>query len=83
MPLGRHTRDNKAMSEVRLHALPATGEGGIAGRQRPDRMQVIRQDHDCIDRERTLVSHNTDAIREVPMCLAGRGRPIDERDGEE
>ena len=46
---------NKPVREMRLDALPAAGEIRIAERQHPDCMQVIRQDDDGIDRERTLV----------------------------
>jgi hypothetical protein len=33
----------------------ASGEIVIAGRQRPDRMQMVGEDHNCVDRERTLM----------------------------
>ena len=50
-------------------AASAAGEIGIAGRQRPDGMQMFGQDHDGIDRERTLLPR--DAERTVPNVSFG------------
>jgi hypothetical protein len=54
MAFDRCAGGNKAMREMRLDSPPAAGEIGIAGWQRPDGMQVFRQDHDGVDREGVL-----------------------------
>jgi len=72
------------MREMPLDALPAAGEIGIAGRQRPDGMQVFRQDRDGLDRERTLVPRDTERLPQgVHMMYQRRGCPVSERDREE
>jgi len=51
MTLDRHAGGNGPMREMSLDPPPAAGEIGIAWQQRPDRMQVVRQDDDGFDRE--------------------------------
>ena len=53
MALDRYAGGDKAMREMRLDSPPAAGEIGIAGWQRPDGVQVVRQDRNGVDRERT------------------------------
>src|SRR5438552_9309132 len=60
MALDRHARGDKAMREIRLDTLPAAGKIGIARRQRPYRMQMVWQDHDGVDRERTLMPRDAE-----------------------
>jgi hypothetical protein len=50
----------KPMREMRIDSPPAAGEVGIAWRQRPDGMQVFRQDDDGVDRERALVPRDAE-----------------------
>ena len=42
-------------AEMALDQPPASGEIGIASRQRPQAVNVVRQDHDGIDLERVMV----------------------------
>jgi hypothetical protein len=60
MALNRHAGGNKPMGEMRLDPLPAAGEVGVDRRQRPDGMQVVRQDHDGLDREGMLLACDTE-----------------------
>jgi hypothetical protein len=79
----RHAVGHQPMREVRFDALPAAGEVGIACRQRPDGMQVIRQDHDGLDREWTLVPRKTESHPQSAHVMHEReGCPVSERDRE-
>src|SRR5215208_5195842 len=60
MALDRRPGSNEPMREMRLDSLPAAREIRITGRQCPDGMQMVRQDHNGIDRERTLVPRDTE-----------------------
>jgi hypothetical protein len=74
----------KPMREMRIDSPPAAGEVGIAWRQRPDGMQVFRQDHDGLDRERTLVPRDPERRAQGAYVIHHRGGcPVRERDREE
>src|ERR1700680_573936 len=84
MPLPRSPGAKKPMREIGFDAFPAAGKIRIARRQRPDGMQVFRQDHDGFDRERTLVPRDTERHPQGAEVLDHRrGSPISERDREE
>lgn len=72
--VGRH-----AFGEARLDLLPARREIGIAPRQGPDRVQMVRQDHDRISQERVLVLGRGEGAAErtdpFDPALSRRGRP--------
>jgi len=72
------------MRDMRLDPPPAAGEVGIALRQRPDGMQVVRQDHNGVDGERTLVPRDTERVPQGAHVMhQHRGCPVRERDREE
>src|SRR5689334_19173347 len=54
----RHTGGNKGVRETRLDALPATGEIGVALRQSPNRMQVVREYYDRVDGKRAFAARH-------------------------
>jgi hypothetical protein len=71
------------MREMCLDSLPAAGEIGIVQRQCPDGMQVIRQDHDRLDRERTLLPRDTKGRSQgTDMMYQRRRCPVRERNRE-
>src|SRR5215212_3182446 len=60
MALDRRPGSNEPMREMRLDSLPAAREIRITGRQCPDGMRMVGQDHNGIDRERTLVPRDAE-----------------------
>src|SRR5437868_10691916 len=55
MTLDRETRCNDMPREMTFDVAPATRKVSVSGRQGEDRVHVVRQNHDRIDRERTFL----------------------------
>ena len=64
----RHAVARQRAREAGLDRLPASGEVGVAFRQPPQGVQIVRQDDDRIEGERPLPPDVPDA------CAAGRRR---------
>ena len=83
VPHGHFVPCGNAPREKTLDPPPATGEVGVVGGQGHDRMQVIRQHHDCVYRERAFAPGHAKGIAQRGDVLDERGRTaVCERDGE-
>ena len=70
--------------EMALDPSPSAGKIEIVRREREDYVQVLGQDHDGIDGERTFVRGHAEGGAKVIDVIDERGRTsILERDGEE
>jgi hypothetical protein len=59
MTLHRNASRHEPMREVRFDPLPPAGKIGVAGWQSPDGVQMLWQDDDGINSERTLLPRDT------------------------
>jgi hypothetical protein len=79
--LDRDARGDKPMREMRLDPFSAGGEIGIARRQSPEGVQVVRQDRDGVDREGTFVPRDAEGGAQGGDAMhQRRGCPVSERD---